>query len=522
MYANAPALLVFVPVLGAFLAPLVGAASRNRKILAAYHFFIHAIVLALSAYVVICSFSSDEPLVLGLGGWPPPIGVTYVVDRVGSVLCATTALVFTAIAAYSYDYLGDDGYTWYVALVLGCESGLLGVILTGDIFNLFVMIEVVAVSSYGLVMYYRDRAYAIVSGLKYAFMGAMGTTLFFLATAVIYNVFGTLNLADLALKLRGRGGSSITGPPPVNPALQLGVALALALWAFSIKSGVFPNHFWLPDAHPAAPSPVSAMLSGLVVNAGVVALYKVFYLTVGGSTIPSVVGLRQALASVIMVMGGASAILGSLLMNFQDDVKRLVAYSTIMNMGIMFMVAGVPGPLGPEALLYYVVAHSLAKSTLFMAVGLSIRAGGTRRLAELAGAGKAHPTLSLSLALSTLSLAGVPPLPGFLGKLLAYEALFEQSPAAALTMVLASAIGFVAYAKLFYILLIAPPARRRVELAGHRLALASTAMLALTSAALGALTTLWPSALEESFARAAAQVADVDRYLMALAKYLAG
>jgi len=252
-----------------------------------------------------------------------------------------TALVMTVMITYSVEYITDEGYPWYITLLLGAYSGMLGVIATSDVFNLFVMLEVTGVSSYGLVMYYRSKAGSIVSGLKYAFIGAMGTTLYLLALAIVYNTYGTLNLVDISLKTHGYPGSYITSGKVMYYTVSIGVITGLAFWTFSIKSGVFPNHFWLPDAHPAAPAPVSAMLSGLVVNTSAVGLFKVLYLIYGGSIMENLVPVRNTISLLVVSMGAVSALVGSLLMLIQDDVKRLIAYSTVMNTGYIFMSIGV-------------------------------------------------------------------------------------------------------------------------------------------------------------------------------------
>ncbi|MGB9828374.1 MAG: proton-conducting transporter membrane subunit, partial [Thermosphaera sp.] len=233
----------FIPVFGAFTTPLISSAFRKRAASLYYGFLISGLTLLVTLRLLAQSFSYDAPLVFKAGGWPPPVGIIYILDRVNAILSFTTALVLTLIFAYSLEYIRDEGAVWYSILLLGAEAGILGIILTADFFNLFVMLEVTSVSSYSLVMYYRSRAYAIISGLKYAFVGAMGTTLYFVGCALLYNAYGTLNIIDLSLKIRGQY-VSLTGPPIEAYLLSLGIGLVLMSWAFTIKSGVFPNHFW--------------------------------------------------------------------------------------------------------------------------------------------------------------------------------------------------------------------------------------------------------------------------------------
>jgi multicomponent Na+:H+ antiporter subunit D len=441
----------FIPVFGAFTTPLISSVVKKRSIPLYYGLLISGITLLATLRLLAQSFSYDTPLVFKAGGWPPPIGIIYILDRVNALLSFTTALVLTLIFAYSLEYIRDEGAIWYSILLLGAEAGMLGIILTADFFNLFVMLEVVSVSSYSLVMYYRSRAYAIISGLKYAFVGAMGTTLYFVGCALLYNAYGTLNIVDLSLKIRGQY-ITLTGPPIEAYLLSLGIGLVLMSWAFTIKSGVFPNHFWLPDAHPAAPTPISALLSGLVVNVGGISLYKFMYIALGGNISPETQALKSALSAILMFTGTCSAIVGALLMNIQKDLKRLIAYSTVMNTGFLFMAVSTGTPLGLSAFVYHTIVHSIAKSNLFLSAGVFIKVARSRSIEDISGLGFKHPIASVAFATSILTLAGIPPLPGFLSKMLLYEALFEYNIVTAVVMILASTIGLISYMKIFYIL----------------------------------------------------------------------
>jgi multicomponent Na+:H+ antiporter subunit D len=512
-------LIPFIPVLGAFLTPLVYLVSRSRLIVFVHGVLFTLITLVLSILGFIQAYESNTPKAYLMGGWPPPLGITYTLDKLTGILALTTSLILAVIMVYSVEYMVDDGYPWYVTLMLGVFSGILGVIMTSDVFNLFVMLEVTGVSSYGLVMYYRHRAGPIVSGIKYAFVGAMGTTLYLLALAIIYNVYGSLNLVDLSLKTHGYRGSSITYMGTGYDAVSIGLIMAISFWTFSIKSGVFPNHFWLPDAHPAAPSPVSAMLSGLMVNTGAVGLYKILYLIYGGSILDSLTPARDVISFLIVLTGAFSAVIGALLMNIQEDVKRMIAYSTVMNTGYIFMSIGVLSPLGILAFLYYTVVHSLAKSTLFLSTGLLIKYTGSRRINDLAGSFKNHIIPGVASIISLLTLSGIPPLPGFLGKLLLYNALFSYNPVFAIVMLVASAIGLLAYMRLFFILVFEAPTRRVI---GKKFSLseASTLAIALFTSIMGILLLFRQDFFDALFMESVNQVADVVKYMEQLASSL--
>ncbi|WP_440059446.1 proton-conducting transporter transmembrane domain-containing protein [Thermogladius sp. 4427co] len=521
MVDNIVGLTPLLPVLGAFVTPLVYILSKSRRIVFATAILVTGIVFSFTLLTTLEAYSRGRVIVYNAGGWPGPVGIVYIVDRISSLLGLVTAGLVLAIAVYSYYYIVDDGYPWYLVLLLGAESGLLGVVYTGDYFNLFVMIEVTAVSSYGLVMYYRWRSESIVSGLKYSFIGALGTSGYLLALAIMYATYGSLNLVDVGLKAAGLLGSSITGPPTGEIALSTGLILALSLWAFSIKSGVFPNHFWLPDAHPAAPTPISALLSGLVVNAGAISLYKLLYLGFSVSSSPGVRVVVCAISLFTVVTGIVSGFIGSLLMMIQDDVKRLIAYSTVMNMGFIFAALGTLSPAGVLAFLYYTIIHSVAKATMFLSSGLLIKSLKSRKLEVLAGSGSRVAAAGLGIAVSSLTLAGIPPLPGFIGKLLIFRALYEYNIALAVAFIVSSAIAIVSYLRFFYIILVAPPTRgiSMVSSRGMRLVVLALSIILL---AMGAVFTFSPTSFNIVFADPVVEVGDVKRFLEELSRYLVG
>jgi len=462
-------LIPFLPAFAGFTIPIVYLVSRKRLVVMGYAALVMTIVAALSAIVAVEAYSVDHPLVFKAGGWPAPVGITYIVDRFCAVVGLLTSLIVLAIMLYSLSYIVDEAYPWYTILLLGNEAGLLGVAYTGDLFNLFVMLEVTGVSAYALVMYYRRRPISLISGLKYAFIGSLGTSLYLLAMGLTYSFYGTLNLVDFSYKAISSSELQV---------FAYGLILVLASWTFSIKSGVFPNHFWLPDAHPAAPTPISALLSGLVVNTGVIGLYKFFYIASWSTTKPPLNTITHLVSLVTITMGALSGVFGALLMNIQRDIKRLIAYSTVMNLGFLFMGVSCLTLKGLQATLYYVITHSLAKSTLFLSTGVFIKAAESRNLSDLSGAGMKFKVAGVAFAASTLTLAGIPPLPGFLAKLLLYEALFEYNVVLAVLMIIASAIGLLAYMKMLYIIVFGTTV---TQLRGVDMKLAQTTLVVLTA-----------------------------------------
>lgn len=416
-------------------------------------FTLIAFILSLYNYHLVVNVAK-HPIVYPFGGWPPPIGVVYEVDGVSAFFGIVVSLVMFFIAIYSIWYLrGVDGYEWFYTMLIGLEAGMIGCIYTGDAFNLFVMIEVTSIAAYGLVAFYRWSYEAVEAGIKYSLIGATATTIYFIALVFIYGSFGTLNMADIALK--SRAGYLLefpySGVPVGNIHLATAIALALSMWAFTFKAAVVPNHFWLPDAHPAAPTPVSAALSGLVVKVGVYAIIRFTYTLFSVNSLPPISSIVRVLMDVLIVLGAISAILASALMIVQRDIKRLIAYSTIMHVGLIVMGLALGTKLGLEASLYHTLNHAIGKALLFLAAGVVIKVAASRDIDEISGVGRYLPISTATLIIAALSLEGLPPFAGFFSKLLLYEAFIDAGlTPLVVILIISSAFALLAYVKLLY------------------------------------------------------------------------
>ncbi|MCD6140091.1 MAG: cation:proton antiporter [Thermococcus sp.] len=514
---NIVGLTPIIPIVFAFALPLFSILIKgNRKIIQLYALIGTGLTLISSYRLFQLAYSSNIPLVYTFGKWIAPIGIVYEVDKLNALIALLTAGLMFLIAIYSYRYLEhDEGLEWYYTLYLGLEAGLLGVLLTGDAFNLFVMIEVTSIAAYALVMFYRDRGDSVFSGLKYALIGATGTTMYFLALGMFYGTFGTVNFADLSAKVHGLS-FPVSGMPAGNIVITSGIALALATWAFLIKAAIVPNHFWLPEAHPAAPSPISAILSGLVVNVGVYALIRFLYTVYGGSLAPELAHVVSLLSVIAIALGAVSALFSALMMNVQKDVKRLIAYSTIMHMGYLFMAVGLGTELGLQAALFHLVNHSIAKALLFLAAGIFIHAIGSRNIEDLSGVGRRMPIATFSLAIATLSLVGIPPLNVFFSKLLLFNAFIDKNLILAWILVISSVIALIAYMRIFYVIWFGKP-KEDIKTKEPLSMSLTCLLLALTCLAIGLMA---PTIVDNFIAPAAAQTLDYNSYINAVLNLL--
>jgi multicomponent Na+:H+ antiporter subunit D len=450
--AQVAAIQPFLAIASAFVLPLLSLVVKKRAAWESFALTIVAINFAFSAFLTYNLYTSfTQPLIYAFGAWPPPVGIVYEIDRAGALMgLLITGLVLTA-TVFSLRYMEHDtGVQYYYTLLLGFEAGMLGCVYTGDIFNLFVMLEVMSVSAYALVAFRYHIPEAVEAAIKYALIGATTTTVYFIAIIFAYGAFGTLNMADLALKLRG-STLPVTGPPLGNALLSSAVFLALTFWAFGLKAAIAPNHFWLPDAHPAAPSPISALLSGIMVKVALFALMRyLFTVFRGGNSLAA--PIVQALDYALIALGVSSAIIGSTLMLLQRDIKRLIAYGTILNVGYIAMGMGLGNQSGLTAALFHLVNHAIGKALLFMAAGAIIHTAGARDLDELAGVGKRMPLTSAAFLIGALALAGAPPLNGFMSKLWLFMAYLETGWLAPLVVVIVvtSVLGLMGYMKAFY------------------------------------------------------------------------
>lgn len=460
---HAAILTVFTPLFAGFLTPALGTFASRRWI-NVFACATSAITLLFAALTMayVYRFSDTGILLYKMGGFPPPVGIVLEVDKLNSLIAAAAAFTILLATIYSTEYMGGYGnISLYYALLLTLESGMMGSLYTGDLFNLFVFLELMSVPSYALVAFLRNNFEAVEAGVKYLFMSALALNFYYFAAAFTYGAFGTLNMADLAAKisLRHRFLETVSGGMgsiPSNIGFVLPSILALALWSFGLKSALAPLHTWLPDAHPAAPTPISAILSGAFVKVTVYAsirlLFTVFHGGVG--VLEQVSSMVYSSAQVVTALSMLSMLVGSLAMLLQSDLKRFLAYSTIANIGYAFLGVGLASEFGLMASTLHVLNHMIVKALLFLAVGCILYKTHTRNIYELGGLYRKMPITTTCYIIGALSIAGIPPLNVFISKLLLVMAAFEKftpaAVAAAVLLVVTSAIVLAAQFRIIH------------------------------------------------------------------------
>jgi multicomponent Na+:H+ antiporter subunit D len=407
-------LLVALPLAGGFLMPLVARLTGRRRSAAALPVLLTAAVLVLAVWLLL---AADEPLTYWVGGWDFPVGISMVADGLSRLMVVVVATISLVALLFSIDYMARfTSPGLYYALFMLMVAGMNGVVLSGDLFNMFVFIEVAGIASYALVAFGTESD-ELEASFKYLVLGTVASAFLLVGIALVYNVTGHLNWAKVGETIAAAGGAT----------LPLYVAAAFFLMGFGLKAAMVPFHAWLPDAHPSAPAPISAMLSGVLIKAsGVYALARFAFSVFDGD---------PALGWVLVGLGVLSMVIGVLMAVGQWDFKRLLAYHSISQMGYVVLALGAAAVMQARGVsstvvglavfggLFHLANHAVFKSLLFLCSGSVEYATGTRQLKELGGIGGRMPVTGACLRVAALSISGVPPLNGFWSKLLIVLAL---------------------------------------------------------------------------------------------------
>jgi proton-translocating NADH-quinone oxidoreductase chain N len=395
-----PVLLVAVPLGLAFCVPLIGLASKRL----AGFVPVVACLVNLLVSIRLLPAALDEPVVTNIGGFVPPFSINLFAGPVGVLLSALIALAGLAVSIYALAYISKGSTTKYHTLYLLLLVGATGVVLTGDVFNLFVFFEILCISSYALVAYLGDRA-GVESAVKYLVQGALGSGLLLIGIGLLYGLLGTLNMADIAARIG-------TADP-----IAVFVAMALIVVGLGVEAAVFPLNAWLPDAHSSAPSSISAILSGIAIEVGLYAVVRMVFTVFGASSV----------LLFLVFLGLATLLVGEMCAFAQKNIKRMLAYSSIGQIGLVVFALAMATSGSVAGGLFQLVSHTLGKALLFLAVGYMIYRSGSMDVSSLAGMGRRMPWTSLAFTVGAFSLVGLPPFAGFPSKfLIVRAALAEQ------------------------------------------------------------------------------------------------
>ncbi|MCM2373125.1 monovalent cation/H+ antiporter subunit D family protein [Aporhodopirellula aestuarii] len=427
IFAHLPILLIVMPLVAAPCCVLTG----NGR--AAY-----ALALVVSLLTFACSITLlEETLVHGvvryeLGDWSPPYGIEYRVDIFSGFVMSFVSGIGAIVLVYAplsvRDEISESKHYLFYATYLLCMTGLLGMCVTGDLFNVFVFLEISSLSSYALISLGRTRR-APLAAFQYLILGSIGATFILIGIGLLYQMTGTLNMGDIAARV----------PHEHGPRTVL-VAFAFLTVGLCVKMAVFPLHTWLPNAYTYAPSVVTCFIAATATKVSVYAFVRIIFEIITPGFAFDVLPLDTEL----MLFSLVGIFIASIAAIYQDNVKRLLAYSSVAQIGYMLLGISMATPTGLSAGIVHMFNHALIKGGLFMVAGCFALRLGSVQLSDWKGAGRTMPLTSLAWAIGGLGLIGVPLTAGFISKWLLLTSAFEAGrwPVAAL-MLLSSLLAVV-------------------------------------------------------------------------------
>lgn len=366
-----------------------------------------AALTLISSLFLLRTVQTDGIQAITLGSWPAPFGISMVSDLFAALLVVASSLIALIVVWYSFSTIGvDREKSFYYPAVLFLIVGVNGAFTTGDIFNLFVFVEVLLMASYTLIVHGGEKP-QLRESIKYLVVNIISSSLFVAAVAYLYSVTGTLNMADLAVK--------IPEIPEYNGILT--VIAVLFLVVFGFKAAIFPLYFWLPESYYAPPLPILALFGALLTKVGVYAIMRTYTLFFTMN-----VDFTHSLLAVIAILTILAGCIGALA---YFDVKKIIIYNIIIAVGVILFGVSQMNRAGVDGAIFYLIHDMLIKSALFLLVGIVAVLFGTSNLRKMGGLIKTYPVLGWTYLVTAFGLAGIPPLSGFPGKLLIVQGGFE-------------------------------------------------------------------------------------------------
>jgi multicomponent Na+:H+ antiporter subunit D len=374
-----------------------------------------------ASLVLINTIYNDGIQTINLGSWVAPFGITLVSDMLSALLVTTTSIITLVVLLYSFKSIGADRERfYYYPVVQFLLVGVNGAFTTGDIFNLFVFFEVMLMSSYVLLVLGGTKA-QLREGIKYILVNVISSALFVIAVAYLYSVVGTLNMADISRKIA-----------EVNqPGILTAIAIMFLL-VFGLKGAIFPLYFWLPGSYYAPPTPVLALFGALLTKVGIYSILRTYTLFFYHD-----IGYTHEILSILAIL---TIVLGCIGAIAYWDVKKIIIYNIIIAVGVILFGVSTMNPEALEGAIYYLVHDMIIKAALFLLIGVMIAITGTTNLKKMGGLIKEYPWLGWTFLVATFSLAGIPPLSGFIGKLLILRGSFAAEAYVGAGVILASSL----------------------------------------------------------------------------------
>lgn len=416
---NLPITAIFAPFMCAFIVALCG--ERWPK-------FKKAVTIVATVISLIAMFMMVKPVLIEkeiitywLGNWTPienwAVGIGLEIDAFGLMVGLIITFTCFLSSLYSVKYMEkDNGHEKYYALFLLLAGSMIAYSLSGDLFNMYVMIEIMTFSAIALTSFRNHLYKSIEAGFKYLVIGSLGSSLILLGTVLLYGKTATLNIAQISAVLSANGFDSVTN-----------FSLGLMLTGYAVKAFLVPCHTWPPDAHMSAPSSISMLLSGVMSKTGILGIIRILFMMYSAQVINN-----RAIAGLIIVWGAITMIVGATMAIVQTDFKRLLAFSSVSQIGYVVVGFGI-GMLGVEGAsmlgtyggIYHMINHATFKCLLFLCAGAVLYKTGTTDTRELGGLYKKMPLTTILFVTGAAAIAGIPPFNGFVSKWMIYRATFE-------------------------------------------------------------------------------------------------
>ena len=460
MIEHLPALMIAVPLFGAFTTPLF---KKKPRAAALWALSITAVTLCLGILLVkevttkgmmIYVFGASSPGLVLPSGYHVPVRIIFEVDAMGAFMALSAVLMSFIGAMYSYSHVKfETGLEKYYALLLLLEVGILGMVLTGDLFNLFVFLEIAGISGSALVGFRNYRGEASEAGLKYLIVSAVASLMVLFSIGLLYGEYGNLNMAYLSTQI---GFNTVDI-----------IALGLLFTSFAMKCGAVPTHYWVPDAYSEVPAGINPTLL-VATYASLYALFRVSFSLFGKITLT-----MSSVGWIMSVIGVLTMFIGVTMALVQKDVKRLMSYHAISQTGYMLLGVGVgltvindPAKMaafGREAMaggIFHIINHIIYKSLLLMTAGALFYVTGTRNLNEMGGLARKMPYTTIAFIVGAAAISGIPPFNGFASKFLIYETSYQLNPLLAIFAMVTSVLTLASFVKVFASAFLGPPVEK--------------------------------------------------------------
>lgn len=442
-----PALIVAVPLLGAFLTPLISRIhDKLRNIFVILVLVLNASLVFLLAYDIIKN--GIQTYIFGAKDLSYPIvRILFEVDAMSIFMAMISSIIVLVAVIYSWAFMKENtGQDKYYTLILLLSAGMLGMVMTGDMFNFFVFLEITSIASCALIAFWTNQAESVEAGFKYIIISAMGALFVLFAVALLYGQYDALNIAQLANVLQYTFLDKI--------------ALVLLIVALAMKAGLVPMHMWLPDSYGSAPSTISLILVGATL-ASLYGVLRVIF-TLYGNALSTIahfdVAVNVFIGWFIIALAIFSIIVGVIMALIQTDFKRLIAFGAVAEIGYMFLGIGAGlaaagtayGNVALQAGIFHIFNDALDVGLLFLVAGAIYYATKERSLNSMGGLARNMKFTTVFFIIGLLAVAGMPPMNGFASKLLIYESTFQLNPILAIVAILCSILLLAVFVKVFY------------------------------------------------------------------------